>query len=40
MDVHIKAVQDELPAGMDRLLGILEKAMREQPANALPPVTA
>jgi hypothetical protein len=40
MDVHIKAVQDELPAGMDRLLGILEKAMREQPASALPPVTA
>ena len=40
MDVHIKAVQDEMPAGMDRLLGILEKAMREQPATALPPVVA
>jgi hypothetical protein len=40
MDVHIKAVQDELPAGMDRLLGILEKAMREQPVSALPPVAA
>lgn len=39
MDVHIKAVQDELPAGLDRILGILEKAMREQPVrNALPPV--
>jgi hypothetical protein len=38
MDVHIKAVQDELPAGLDRILGILEKAMREQPVKALPPV--
>lgn len=40
MDVHIKAVQTELPAGMDRILGILEKAMREQPVKALPPVAA
>jgi len=40
MDVHIKAVQDELPAGLDRILGILEKAMREQPVKALPPVVA
>jgi Protein of unknown function (DUF2589) len=39
MDVHIKAVQDELPAGLDRILGILEKAMREQPAGSLAPVT-
>jgi len=39
MDVHIKAVQDELPAGLDRILGILEKAMREQPVKALPPTT-
>jgi hypothetical protein len=39
MDVHIKAVQDELPAGLDRILGILEKAMREQPVKALAPVT-
>lgn len=37
MDVHIKAVQDELPAGLDRILGILEKAMREQPVKSLPP---
>ena len=34
MDVHIKAVQEELPAGLDRILGILEKAMREQPTSA------
>jgi hypothetical protein len=40
MDVHIKAVQEELPAGLDRVLGILEKAMREQPVKALAPVVA
>ena|SRR6266849_5073956 len=39
MDVHIKAVQEELPAGLDRILGILESAMREQPVKALAPVT-
>ena len=38
MDVHIQAVQDELPAGMDRILGILEKAMHEQPVQAPAPV--
>ncbi len=37
MDVHIKAVQEELPAGLDRVLGILEKAMREQPVSAKAP---
>ena len=37
MDVHIKAVQEELPAGLDRILGILEKAMREQPVTAPQP---
>jgi uncharacterized protein DUF2589 len=37
MDVHIKAVQEELPAGLDRVLGILEKAMREQPVSAAAP---
>lgn len=40
MDVHIKAVQDELPAGMDRILGILEKAMHEQPVTAPAPVVS
>lgn len=38
MDVHIKAVQEELPAGLDRILGILEKAMREQPVHAPAPL--
>ncbi|GJQ30108.1 MAG: hypothetical protein HBSAPP03_19920 [Phycisphaerae bacterium] len=32
MAVHIKAVQDEMPAGMERLLGILEGAITSQPA--------
>ena len=30
--VRIHAVQDEIPAGMDRVLGILENAIRAQPA--------
>jgi hypothetical protein len=38
LDVHVKIVSDDMPAGMDRLLGILENAMREQPVKALPPV--
>jgi hypothetical protein len=40
MDVHIKAVQDEMPAGMDRILSLLEKAMHEQPVKAPAPVVA
>ena len=32
MAVHIKAVQDEIPAGMERLLGILEGAITSRPA--------
>ena len=34
MDVHIKAVQDEMPAGMEKLLGILENAIISQPVGA------
>ena len=30
--VHIKAVQDEMPAGMEKVLSILENAIRAQPA--------
>lgn len=33
MAVHIKAVQDEMPAGMERLLGILEGAIVGRPAK-------
>lgn len=32
MSVHIKAVQDEMPAGMERILGILEGAITSKPA--------
>lgn len=32
LNVFIKAVQDEMPAGMERLLGILEDAMKSKPA--------
>jgi hypothetical protein len=33
MDVHIHAMQEELPAGMDRILGILEDAMKSLPVG-------
>lgn len=32
--IHVKAVQDEMPAGMERVLGILEDAITSQPAAA------
>ena len=32
MAVHIRAVQDEMPAGMQKVLDILESNMRSQPA--------
>ena len=32
--IHVRAVQDELPAGTERLLGILENAIEEVPAAA------
>ncbi len=32
MAVHVRAVQDELPAGTERLLGILENVITETPA--------
>jgi hypothetical protein len=34
MAVHVRAVQDELPAGTERLLGILENTITEVEANA------
>jgi hypothetical protein len=36
MAVHIKAVQDEMPAGMERLLGILEGAITSKPVLVAP----
>lgn len=32
--VHIKAVQDEMPAGMEKILGILEDAITSKPVAA------
>lgn len=34
MSVHVRAVQDELPAGTERLLSILENSIKEAPATA------
>ena len=31
MSVHVKAVQDEMPAGMEKVLGILENAITSKP---------
>ena len=37
MAVHVKAVQDEMPAGMEKMLGILEGAITSRPAPAATP---
>lgn len=34
MAVHVRAVQEELPAGLEKVLGILEDAIKAQPAIA------
>lgn len=34
LSVHVKAVQDEMPAGMEKILGILEGAITSKPAAA------
>jgi len=34
LSVHVKAVQDEMPAGMEKLLGILEGAITSKPTAA------
>lgn len=31
MNVHVRAVQEEMPAGLEKILGILEDAIRSQP---------
>jgi hypothetical protein len=38
--VHVRAVQDEMPGGMEKILGILEESMRGQPVSAQPPVVS
>jgi hypothetical protein len=37
--IHVRAVQDELPAGMEKLLGILENSIKEVPKSASPTPT-
>lgn len=32
MIIHVQAMQDELPAGMEKLLGVLENSIKEVPA--------
>lgn len=34
--IWVKAVQDQMPAGMERILSVLESAIREQPAAQQP----
>lgn len=36
--IHVRAVQDEMPGGMEKILGILEESMRGQPLSAPDPV--
>ncbi|MFX1476744.1 MAG: DUF2589 domain-containing protein [Promethearchaeota archaeon] len=38
MNVNVRAVQDEMPAGMERILGILEGAIKSKPET--PPSTS
>lgn len=39
MAIHVQASQDEMPAGMEKLLGILESAIISTPSAILPPAT-
>jgi hypothetical protein len=40
MSVHVRAVQDEMPAGLEKILGILEDAIKAQPSKAPAPIEA
>ena len=31
LDVHVRAVQDEMPAGLSKILDILEDAIKDEP---------
>lgn len=37
LTIHVRAVQDELPAGMEKLLGILENSIKEVPVTTPAP---
>jgi hypothetical protein len=34
MNIHVRAVQDDMPAGLAKVLNILEEAIKEKPATA------
>jgi hypothetical protein len=34
MQIHVRAVQDEIPGGLSRMLDMLEQAIQERPATA------
>lgn len=34
MKIHVRAVQDDLPAGLDRILNLLEQTIKEKPASS------
>jgi len=36
IDINVKAVQDEMPAGLAKVLHIMESAIMEKPATAIP----
>jgi hypothetical protein len=40
LSITVKAIQDDMPHGMEKVLGILERAMREQPSAAPLPIAA
>lgn len=37
MQIHVRAVQDEMPAGLSRMLDMLEQAIQEQPVATTTP---
>ena len=37
IDINVKAVQDEMPAGLAKILHIMEQAILERPATSTPP---
>jgi hypothetical protein len=36
MNIHVRAVQDGIPAGMSKILNILEAAIKEKPVTVTP----
>ncbi|MFC5193594.1 DUF2589 domain-containing protein [Algoriphagus aquatilis] len=39
IDINVKAVQDEMPAGLAKILHIMEQAILERPASSTPPTS-